>query len=131
MLGNSNSSIPLFSNFVATGFPSTAESYIENTIDLNKQLIRNHTTFILQADNDAMMGDGIFTRDKVIVDKAVRAYSGKLIIAELEGELLLRRLYRRHNTYFLLASNENYPAMRLQGHQLKIWGVVTYIIKEA
>src|SRR5579872_3180206 len=77
----------------ATGFGAAADDYMERGIDLNEQLIRNKpATFFMRVNGDAMIGAGIFSGDVVIVDRSLKAVSGKVVIATLNGEMLLRRL---------------------------------------
>src|SRR3954447_23456191 len=76
----------------ATGFGAAADDYMERGIDLNEQLIRNKpATFFMRVSGDAMTGAGIFNGDVVIVDRSVKAANGKVIIATLNGEMLIRR----------------------------------------
>src|SRR3979409_1117441 len=82
----------------ATGFGAAADDYMERGIDLNEQLIRNKpATFFMRVNGDAMIGAGIFSGDTVIVDRSVKALSGKVVIATLNGEMLIRRLEKNFN----------------------------------
>src|ERR1700704_7174066 len=82
----------------ATGFTAAADDYMERGIDLNEQLIRNKpATFFMRVKGDAMTGAGIYDGDVVIVDRAVKAMSGRVIIAALNGEMLIRRLEKTFN----------------------------------
>src|SRR6516164_9270035 len=75
----------------ATGFTAAADDYIERGIDLNEQLIRNKpATFFLRVRGDAMTGAGIHDGDVVIVDRSVKPVNGKVVIATLNGEMLIR-----------------------------------------
>src|ERR1700704_5028905 len=79
----------------APGFGAAADDYMERGIDLNEQLIRNKpATFFMRVSSDAMKEAGIYKNDVVIVDRSVKAISGKVIIAILNGEMLIRRLER-------------------------------------
>src|ERR1043165_810767 len=87
----------------ATGFGAAADDYAERGIDLNEQLIRNKpATFFMRVKGDAMTGAGIHDGDVVIVDRAVKAMSGRVIIAALNGEMLIRRLEKTFNKMRLL-----------------------------
>src|SRR3979409_1268191 len=87
----------------ATGFGAAADDYMERGIDLNEQLIRNKpATFFMRVTGDAMTGAGIYDGDVVIVDRAVKAMSGRVIIAALNGEMLIRRLEKTFNKIRLL-----------------------------
>src|SRR6476620_12636344 len=77
----------------ATGFGAAADDYAERGIDLNEHLIRNKpATFFMRVNSDAMVGAGIFNGDVIIVDRSLEAKSGKVIVAVLNGEMLVRRL---------------------------------------
>ena len=114
----------------ATGFNAAADDYMERGIDLNEQLITNKpATFFFRMNSDAMIGAGIKTGDILIVDRSVAAVSGKIIIAALNGELMVRRLQKKGSDLTLLAENKNDSAVPVTAHSLySVWGVVTYVI---
>src|ERR1700712_1373813 len=79
----------------ATGFGAAADDYMERGIDLNEQLIRNKpATFFMRVSSNAMKEAGIYKNDVVIVDRSIKPTSGKVVIAVLNGEMLIRRLER-------------------------------------
>src|SRR6476620_12604249 len=74
----------------ATGFGAAADDYAERGIDLNEHLIRNKpATFFMRVNSDAMTGAGIFNGDVIIVDRSLEAKSGKVVVAVLNGEMLV------------------------------------------
>lgn len=99
-------------------------------IDLNEQLVQNKaSTFLLRVRSDAMSGAGIYDGDVVIVDRALRPESGKVVIAAVNGELLIRRLEKQgeHRARLLPASRLAPIALEHYSEKM-IWGVVTYVI---
>lgn len=115
----------------ATGFGAAADDYMERGIDLNEQLIRNKpATFFMRVSGDAMTGAGIFNGDVVIVDRSVKAASGKVIIASLNGEMLIRRLEKNFNKLRLVPETPKLSPIDvdISGAEFSIWGVVTYVI---
>lgn len=115
----------------ATGFGAAADDYMERGIDLNEQLIRNKpATFFMRVSGDAMTGAGIFNGDTVIVDRSVKAASGKVVIANLNGEMLIRRLEKTLNKIRLVPETPRLSPIDvdLSGAEFAIWGVVTYVI---
>jgi DNA polymerase V len=115
----------------ATGFGAAADDYMERGIDLNEQLIRNKpATFFMRVSGDAMTGAGIFNGDVVIVDRSVKAASGKVVIANLNGEMLIRRLEKTLNKIRLVPETPRLSPIEvdLSGAEFAIWGVVTYVI---
>ena len=112
----------------ATGFGAAADDYAERGIDLNEQLIKNKpATFFMRVNSDAMSGNGIHMGDVVIVDRSLEAKNGKIIIAIVDGELLIRKL-EIHESKIRLVASKKTAAIDLTEQSLKVWGVVTYVI---
>ena len=112
----------------ATGFGAAADDYAERGIDLNEQLIKNKpATFFMRVNSDAMTAHGIHTGDVVIVDRSLDAKNGKIIIANIDGELLIRKLEMTEGKGKLIASKKTAP-IDVTEHSLNLWGVVTYVI---
>jgi DNA polymerase V len=122
--------LPLFGHKIAAGFPSPADDYVEDRIDLNQHLIRHkEASFFLRVKGDSMLGAGIHDGDLLIVDRALEPTDGKIVIAVLDGELTVKRLERRHGRIRLLPENPAYPPIEVKNEQdLVIWGVVTHVI---
>ncbi|MBM3416429.1 MAG: translesion error-prone DNA polymerase V autoproteolytic subunit [Bacteroidetes bacterium] len=114
----------------ATGFGAAADDYAERGIDLNEQLIRNKpATFFFRMKGDAMKEAGIFDGDTLIVDRSLMLVNGKVIVAVLNGELLVRRFHKNFSSAFLIAENERYKNINLAGFtNFSVWGVVIYTI---
>ena len=114
----------------ATGFGAAADDYMERGIDLNEQLIRNKpATFFFRMNSDSMIEAGIHSGDVLIVDRSIKAVSGKIIVAILNGELLVRRLQVHTKSVSLIAENKkngNIQVDEFSGYAA--WGVVTYCI---
>jgi len=113
----------------ATGFGAAADDYAERGIDLNEQLVKNKpATFFMRVNSDAMMGAGIHEGDVVIVDRSLDAKNGKVVIAIINGELLIRRL-EINNSRARLVPESKLSAIDIEAYSEKcIWGVVTYVI---
>ena len=112
----------------ATGFGAAADDYAERGIDLNEQLIRNKpATFFMRVNSDAMTGAGIHIGDVVIVDRSLEATNGKIIIAAVDGELLIRKLEITGGKSRLLATKK-LATIDVSESNLNVWGVVTYVI---
>ncbi|HUR66346.1 MAG TPA: translesion error-prone DNA polymerase V autoproteolytic subunit [Chitinophagaceae bacterium] len=116
----------------ATGFGAAADDYMERGIDLNEQLIRNKpATFFFRMKGDAMKEAGIFDGDILIVDRSVKLVNGKVIVAILNGELLVRRFHKNFSSAFLIAENERHKNINLaEFTNFTVWGVVTYVIHQ-
>jgi DNA polymerase V len=126
---------PIYSAKVSAGqsrFPSPAQDYEQKFLDLNERYINNPpATFFFEVKGESMIGAGIFDGDTVIVDRAVKPKSSSIVIAEVDGEWMVKRLYKRGNVVKLLSENPEHPPIEfLEGQELVIFGVVTYVIHQ-
>ncbi|MCR6722470.1 MAG: translesion error-prone DNA polymerase V autoproteolytic subunit [Chitinophagaceae bacterium] len=116
----------------ATGFGTAADDYMERGIDLNEQLIRNKpATFFFKMKGDAMTDAGIFDNDILVVDRSMKMVEGRIIVAILNGELLVRRFHKNFSSAFLIPENSRYKPINLaEFTEFTVWGVVTYTIHQ-
>jgi DNA polymerase V len=119
---------------VSAGFGSPGEDFTVRRIDLNEALIRHpQASFVMRAAGRAMRGAGIDEGDVLLVDRAITAASGHVVIAVVDGELICRRLCRQGRApgRTLLQAAEPGVADIAVGEAmpLEIWGVVTAVIK--
>ena len=128
--GSKRVKIPLLSNSISAGFPSPADDYTEEHIDLNEHLISNpFSTFFLRVKGDSMINAGIKDNDLIIVDKSIKAKPGNIIIAMIDGEFTVKRLSIKNNELYLKAENHKYPEFKFKNHiDVQIWGVVIHTI---
>lgn len=118
--------LPLGAVKISAGFPSPAADYEEARLDINEYLVRNPvSTFFFAVEGDSMQGAEIFDGDILVVDKSVRPRHGHIVVAFVDGERLVKRLYRRNGRVALIAENPNYPALEIsEAQELVVWGVV-------
>lgn len=100
----------------------------EQNLNLNEYLIHNQTaTFFLRVAGDSMSGAGIFPGDILIVDRSEIAVHGSVIIAALNGELVVKRFVQADEACYLISENTKYPPIKVtEAMNFDIWGVVTY-----
>ncbi|UUS61845.1 MULTISPECIES: LexA family transcriptional regulator [unclassified Acinetobacter] len=123
--------IPLAVERVQAGFPSPAQDYIDQKVDLNEHLIKNaNATFIVKVDSLSMLNIGIDINDELIVDRSLEAKHRDVIIACIDNELTVKRLMLEGDNHWLKAENPNFPDIHFnEGQIIEIWGVVTRVIK--
>lgn len=121
---------PLFNTRVSAGMPLPTDDYSEGKIDLNEHLLQNpETTFFVRVSGDSMIDVGIHPGDLLVVDRSIRPASGKIVIAVVNGELTVKRLFKEKNRLCLMPENPNYPAIEItEDMAFMIWGVVTNVI---
>ncbi len=128
-----NLKLPLVSAKVEAGFPSPADDHMERGIDLNEELIRNPAaTFMVRVKGDSMRDAGIHAGDVLIVDKSLSPSDRKIVVAMIDGNFTLKRFRNRNGRVTLEAENPDFqPIEVMDGQELTIFGVVTYIIHQA
>jgi DNA polymerase V len=118
-------------NANATGFVAAADDYMERGIDLNEQLIKNKpATFFMRVSGNSMIGAGIGDGDIVIVDRSVKPVTGKIVIAVVDGEMLIRRLEQTFTRMRLIPETPKLSPIEVnEFSEVSIWGVVIYCIR--
>lgn len=120
--------LPLFLTPAACGFPSPAQDYVEQTIDLNQHCVSHPAaTFYVRASGHSMIGEGINDGDMLIIDRAITARHGDIVLACLDGEFTVKIL--QTDPMALLPANPSFSPIILQeGQELDIFGVVTFVL---
>ncbi|MHC4212111.1 MAG: LexA family protein [Planctomycetota bacterium] len=121
---------PLFAVNVPAGFPSPADDYKQEKLDLNKYLITNPAaTYFVRVAGDSMLGAGIHSGDLLVVDRSIEPRDKKVVIANVNGELTVKRIRIRKNKITLEPENEDFPTQNIEPEtEFEIWGVVTNVI---
>jgi len=122
--------VPLYGNKVAAGFPSPADDYLEEKIDINQYLVTHPSaTFLVRASGESMIKAGIFPNDILVVDRSLKAENGKVVIAAVDGELTVKRFRKNGSQITLEAENDSYENISFDKKtEAYIWGVVTNVI---
>jgi DNA polymerase V len=115
---------------VPAGFPSPADDYVELRISLDEHLIEHReSTFFMRVAGDSMKGKGIFDGDLLVVDRALSAVHGCVVIAVVDGEFTVKQLLHTPKGPVLRAAHPDYADMRIKPEQdFTIWGVVSWNI---
>ncbi|MEG4582240.1 translesion error-prone DNA polymerase V autoproteolytic subunit [Microcoleus sp. MON1_C5] len=123
--------VRLVSHRMSAGFPSPAADYAEEGLDLNDYLVRNKpASFMFTVKGDSMMNAGIVEGDKVIVDRSIHGKNKDIVVAVVNGEYTIKRLYKAANKIELRPENPAYqPIVFKEGSELEIWGVVVGVVR--
>ncbi len=115
---------------VPAGFPSPADDYLEERLDLNELLIDHPAaTFFVKVVGDSMRDAGIISGDILVVDRSLEPGDGKVVVAVLNGEFTVKRIRSTKEGVFLVPENPDYPLKQVSGEDsFEVWGVVTSAI---
>ncbi len=126
--------LTVFASRVPAGFPSPADDYVEDVIDLNRHLIiQGHepATFMVRVEGWSMIGAGIHDGDEIMVDRALTPRQGDIVVAIVNGDLTVKRLGKVGNELALLPENPHFKPKVFKGEEtLEIWGVVTRCLRK-
>jgi len=122
--------LPFLEEGIKAGFPSPAQDYERQGIDLNKALIKNApTTFLAKVDGDSLCDAFVFDGDIAIVDKSLEPRDGCMVVACIDGEFAMKTVKKENGDIFLIPKNPEYPIIKVNPDEpFSIWGVVTYTI---
>lgn len=124
--------LPYADGGIQAGFPSPAQDYMQESIDLNRDLIRHPAcTFFGRVSGDSMSGEGIADGDLLVIDKSLEPEEGDLAVCCVDGDFTLKRLhFCNDGTLALMPSNPAYsPIIITPDNDFTVWGIVTYTIK--
>jgi DNA polymerase V len=118
---------PLYASSPAAGFPAPGDDMVEKSLDISDLLVKHPaSTFFVRVQGDSMEGVGIFSGDILVVDRSVEARSGKIVVAAVNGEMVVKRLSLIDGTLMLLSENDAYePIVVGESEECFVWGVVT------
>jgi DNA polymerase V len=127
---------PIFLNCVdgtiCAGFPSPADDYFQQQIDLKAVLVQNpDATFVVRVQGNSMTGDGIDDGDVLIVDRSVAPQTGSVAVCYLNNGFTVKRIEKKGDKIRLLPANPDFAPIEVQeGDELVVWGIVIYTIKK-
>ena len=118
--------IPLLARPVCAGFPSPADDFIEEEIDLQRLLIINRpATFLVRVAGDSMVGARLFDGDIAVVDRSIDPRDGDVVVVDIDGERSFEVWGGRAGRVTLAFANPAYPAFSVSADALvEVWGVV-------
>lgn len=126
--------LPFATEGIRAGFPSPAQDYMTDSIDLNKELVLHPaTTFYARAVGNSMTGFGISEGDLLVIDKSIEPVDGDIVVAFIDGEFTLKKIMKDENecNLWLVPGNEDYPPIKItEENDFIVWGVLTYNIKK-
>ena len=123
--------LPVEGDCVRAGFPSPAEDFQVERLDLTAILVSHpQATFFLRLRGDSMRDAGLFDGDLLVVNRALKPAHQDIVIAVVDGEFTCKTLWLKFGRMKLVAANPTYPEIvPKEGQTIEVWGVVTASIK--
>ena len=117
---------------IRAGFPSPAQDYMEQAIDLNKEIVKHPaSTFYGSVVGDSMRDEGIEEGDILVIDKSLELMDDDLAVCFIDGEFTVKRVRLETDAAWLIPANPDYPKIKVTAdNDFIVWGIVTYTIKK-
>lgn len=122
--------IPMVGTPVRAGFPSPAVDFLEDFIDLNKELVKNRaSTFYARVVGNSMETE-FSEGDVLVVDRSLPLQNNKIAVCFVDGSFTVKKVRLESNALYLEALNSAFKPIRItDDNQFMIWGIVTYVVK--
>ncbi|MDT3369676.1 MAG: translesion error-prone DNA polymerase V autoproteolytic subunit [Bacteroidota bacterium] len=128
--GDNETEIPLIGG-VKAGFPSPAQDFIAQAIDLNKYIIKHPAATYFALVNGVSMDTDLSEGDLLVVDRSLDPQDGKITVCFVDGEFTVKKIRIEKDRCLLVPSNPDYPVIEVnKDNDFTIWGIVTYVIKK-
>lgn len=124
----------LFAPGIKAGFPSPADDYLHESLDFNRDLIRNpESTFYGKVEGDSMIDAGICDGDIAVIDRSIEARDGDIVVGYINDEFTIKYLdlsHRKDGYIELRPANKDFKPIRIDADDdFEVWGVVVWTIK--
>ena len=126
-----NSSL-LYASSPAAGFPAPGDDLVEARLNVHDLLVKHpESTFFVRVEGDSMEGAGIFSGDVLVVDRSVEPTNGAIVVAAVQGGLVVKRLKREREGLFLMSEQTGYAPIAIsEQDDCFIWGVVVGSVRQ-
>lgn len=125
-LGPSSTFLQFVDTRVPAGFPSPAADYEEVTLSIDELVdLRTPHVYLVRVEGPSMVGAGIYDGDVLVVNRALEARAGHIVVAYVDGGMTVKRLQVTQEGVWLQAENPDYRAIRVT-ESLHVWGVATH-----
>lgn len=117
---------------INAGFPSPADDYIEDTIDLPKMLVTNpSSTYVLRVKGQSMIDAGIFDKSIIVVDASLEPLNGDIAVCIIDGDFTLKRISKVKDKLYLMPENNDFKPIEVkEGSSFEVWGILTWVLNQ-
>ncbi len=124
--------LPMVGMRAACGFPSPAEDFMGEDLDLTKRCISNPAaTFFAEVEGESMIAFGIYPGDTLVLDRSISAKDDDIALLLWDGGLTVKKLRMRRNAVELVSGDSQHPPILVTGEsELQVWGVVTWSFRK-
>ena len=119
--------LPLF-GYIAAGRPLDVD-VSDETIAVPEHLTTRGENYVLKVRGDSMVDDGILDGDLVIIARRERADNGEMVVANVNGEVTLKRFYFEGEHVRLQPANSMMSPIYASARDVAVQGVVVGLMR--
>jgi DNA polymerase V len=125
--------LSLINSCIPAGFPSPAQDYMEEDINLQQLLIKHPlSTFLVKVKGHSMVNAHIPDGALLVVDKSKKPKNNDIVVGVVNGEFTVKRLIRKRDEVILQPENATFKPLTItEEMNFVVWGVVVHIIIDA
>lgn len=122
----------MYASSPQAGFPAPGDDLVQETLNVHNLLVKNPaSTFFVRVEGDSMEGAGIFSRDILVVDRSIEPKHGSIVLAVVDGGLVVKKWHIENGELFLVSENNAYQPIKVnQEEGCMLWGVVTGSVRQ-
>lgn len=122
--------VPVYGE-VAAGYPIVAEQNMEEEIAVDPSMVRDERTYMLRVRGDSMIEAHICDGDYILVHPAPEARNGEIVVAMIEGDVTLKRFYRRDGYVELKPENSDMASILVhpEAGDIRILGKLQGVVR--
>lgn len=126
--GSADIELPLL-GLVAAGSPIESVADPE-PVSVPPDFVGSGDRFVLKVQGESMIDDGIHDGDLVVVQRTSEAQDGDMVVALVDGEVTLKRLFRHAaGTIRLQPANVNMEPLFVAADSLTVQGIVVGLLR--
>ena len=106
--------LPILAARIPAGFPSPADDYLEQKINLNEYIVTHPSaTFYYWVEGNSMIEAGIFDGDLIVVDNSIKPKNNDVVLGVINGEITLKQIKMMDEKIFLAPKNPDYKPIEI------------------
>lgn len=113
---------------VTAGIPILAQENIEEEIVLPQEMVRGEDVFALRVEGESMIEAGILNGDVVVVRKQDAAVNGEIVVAMIEDEATVKRIF--YEDHRVRLQPENRTMDPIYADEVTVLGRVVALFRE-
>ena len=121
---------PFVASYISAGFPSPADDYLEDKIDLGRYLVQNPAaTYFMRVRGSSMQDANIHDGDVLVIDKSLKPADGLPVVCFLDGEFTVKTFKKSKEGVFLMPANPAFAPIEItEEMDMRVWGVVVWVL---